>query len=86
MNEHVAPALPADGPLYRTEEEIAAAVGVGDDKWRGAVKTLEQQGLPKRDPLFCNRRYWPAVRAFLDRRHGLSTDFPFPQPDGKEKW
>jgi hypothetical protein len=27
---------------------------------------------PAKDPLFGNKRYWPAVRAFLDARSGLT--------------
>lgn len=65
-------AAPVDvDSLYKTDEEIARLVGVGVDKWRANARVLERQGLPLRDPLFCERRYWPSVRAFLDRRNGL---------------
>lgn len=70
MNEHVALERRRDS-LYRTEEEIAELVGVGIEKWRAIARVLERDGLPKRDALFCDRRYWPAVKAFLDRREGL---------------
>lgn len=59
--------------LYLTDELIAGKLGVSVEKWRANAKALEQSGLPLRDPLFCNRRYWPAVRAFLDRRNGIGA-------------
>jgi hypothetical protein len=66
-----------DAPaLYLTDEQVADRLGIGVDKWRENARVLEPQGLPKRDPLFCRRRYWPAVRAFLDRRNGLATASP----------
>ena len=59
--------------LYRTDEEIAPLVGVGIDKWRALVLVWERTGFPKRDPQVKNKRYWPACRACLDRRNGLSS-------------
>lgn len=78
---------PRDG-LYKTEAEIAALVGVGLDKWRANAAVLEKRGLPRRNPLFCDRRYWPAVRACLDRLEGLGTpSVPvLTTPDGEENW
>jgi hypothetical protein len=29
-------------------------------------------------------RYWPAVKAFFDRRHGLANMLPPPCADGEE--
>lgn len=66
----------AEAELYLTDEEIAERVGVGVDKWRENARVLEPAGLPKRDRLFCGRRYWPAVKAFLDRRNGLGGALP----------
>lgn len=62
-----------DYPLYKTEAEIAALVGVSTTTWRKVAKALKPKGLPSRDPMFANKRYWPAVRRFLDRRAGLSS-------------
>lgn len=56
--------------LYPDEKEIALAV-LGPSRaknWRGLAVVLERGGLPKIDPEF-GARYWPAVKAFLDRRH-----------------
>lgn len=68
--------------LYLSDAEIRKELGVSEDRWRRAKHVLEGQGLPKVDPLM-GGRYWPAVRAFFDRRHGLATVDPA-APDGKE--
>ena len=74
-------------PLFLTDKEIAARLGVGADDWAAIVRTLERSGLPEPDPLFGRRRYWPAVKAFLDARSGLGTPSTGKagfQPDGRE--
>lgn len=41
----------------------------------GADMGLESKyGFPRKQPLFAGRRYWPAVKAWLDKRNGLPTD------------
>ncbi|HZH50297.1 MAG TPA: hypothetical protein VEZ16_00295 [Microvirga sp.] len=74
-------------PLYPTEDQIAQAVlPPGNVKsWDGIAAVLEKRGFPKVDPLF-GGRYWPAVKAFLDRRHGLADATPAKEPDGEENW
>jgi hypothetical protein len=62
--------------LYVSDEELRQRLGVGEDALRVAVKQLERNGFPKKDPLFSKKRYWPAVKAFLDRRNGLSVKAP----------
>lgn len=57
--------------LYLTDAEIADRLMSGDDRvarWKGAAVMLERDGLPRPDPVFGGRRYWPAVRDYLDRR------------------
>ena len=74
-------------PLYPTEAEIGRELfgSVRWSEWRAIAPILERKGLPQIDPLF-GARYWPAVKAFLDRRNGLSTT-PIPSTvDGKENW
>lgn len=71
--------------LYKPEAEIARLVGMTTDEWEATATVLERSGLPQRDPLFGERRYWPAVRAFLDRRAGLMQDARISlSPDGEE--
>jgi hypothetical protein len=72
--------------LYKTEVEIARLLGIGEKRWRAAASILERAGLPQGDPLFAGRRYWPAVKAFLDRRHGLGSSSSSLQPDGEENF
>jgi len=62
--------------LYVSDDEIRQRLGVGEDTLRVAIKQLERNGFPKKDPLFGKKRYWPAVQAFLDRRSGLSMKSP----------
>lgn len=90
MDEHQPRRIAArplrSAPLYLAEGEIAREVGVSCEHWRAAAAVLEKSGLPEPDPLFEGRRYWPAVKAFLDRRHGLGqSSFPS-APDGEENW
>jgi len=64
-------------PLYGSEAEVASMVlGPGRlREWREKAVVLEREGLPKIDPLM-GGRYLPAVRAFLDQRHGLVPRLP----------
>ncbi|MDQ0132618.1 DNA-binding Lrp family transcriptional regulator [Neorhizobium galegae] len=76
--------------LMLTDAEIAERVGLSTDEFRDAVSTLEKAGFPLRDPLFRNRRYWPACQAFMDKRYGLASSFtrrnPAPEKKGVEVW
>lgn len=67
-------ATPAEAScLYPDEQEIARLV-VGAKRireWPGKAAVLERSGLPKVDVMM-GGRYWPAVRAFLDRYHHVS--------------
>ena len=68
-------------PLYVTDGEIANKLGLSHDEWVAATKAL--RGLPPTDPGFKFRRYWPAVKAYLDRRSGLHL-LNAPADDGEE--
>lgn len=57
-------------PLFLTDAEIAARVPMAAPEWVAAAAALERDGLPRRDPLFGDRRCWPAVRDFLLARAG----------------
>ena len=79
-------------PLYPSEDRIVAelygaeAASAMSGGWDGVAKVLERDGLPKRDPLFGNRRFWPAVEAWLRRRNGLASTTGGFAPDGDENW
>lgn len=73
-----------DQPLFVSDTELIRRLGVGEKTARVAIRELERnRGFPKKDALFADKRYWPAVKAFLDRRSGVSLGTPF-VPDGKE--
>lgn len=76
-----------NGALYLPEKAIAQRV-LGSNaaaRWDSLAIVLEREGLPKIDPLM-GGRYWPAVRAFLDNRHGLSNAHIPSTSDGAENW
>jgi hypothetical protein len=83
---------PEDRPPERddfvTDAEIARRWKVSEKTARGAIRQLERVGFPKKDPLFANKRYWPAVKAFIDRRYGLGTAAPSGPSDirSQEDW
>lgn len=74
--------------LYLTEAEQAARVGLPLDEWKEVASTLEKAGFPTPEPLFRGRRYWPACKAFLDRRYQLGSQSLSGTPalDGEERW
>lgn len=73
--------------LYLSEACIAQRVlGTGAKaRWESIAAVWEREGLPRIDPM-TGCRYWPAVRSFLDRRHGLSQAVLPTTVDGAENW
>lgn len=76
------------GALFLTEAQIAERMGLKTDQLKAALPALNKSGFPEPDPLFENRRYWPACQAFLDRRYGLAASSVDANPgvDGEERW
>ena len=65
--------------LFPDEAEIARVV-LGAKRarsWPGLAVVLERRGLPRVDPQF-GGRYWPKVKAFLDRMQHLDQDGSVP--------
>lgn len=59
--------------LYVTDAELVELLGVPKDLVLPSIRQLEdKKNFPKKDPLFGDRRYWPAVRAWLDRHNRLN--------------
>ena len=59
--------------LYVTDAELIRRLGVPERQARAIIQALEQKaGFPKKQALWGNRRYWPAVKAYLDRTNGLN--------------
>lgn len=76
-----------NSPLYLSEAAIADRVLGQNSKarWESVAALWEREGLPRIDPL-TGCRYWPAVRMFLDRRHGLGQGVLPATADGAENW
>lgn len=69
---------------FVTDAEIARRWRVSDKTARIAIRAFEgNPRFPNKDPLFGGKRYWPAVRAFMNARAGLNVEVPQPI-DGEE--
>lgn len=77
--------------LYVTDAELIRRLGVPEKVARVALSVLDgnrSSGFPPKQKLWGDRRYWPAVRAWLDSNNGnmpidaarLATENRTPQP------
>ena len=69
-----------DMPLWVTDEQLIKASGVPADKMKSVIDFLDRQplsGFPKKNPLYGNRRYWPAVLEYW------RVTNPVPTPKGQ---
>jgi hypothetical protein len=77
---------PCPSSLYPRETELARIIlGENAARWPELARVEERAGLPRIDPLY-GGRYWPAVKAYLDNRHGLREHPPAATSDGGENW
>lgn len=56
--------------LYVTDAEIIRRMGVPEKIARDAIRELDRNrfsGFPQKSKLWGDRRYWPAVKAYLDK-------------------
>jgi hypothetical protein len=61
--------------LYLLDSELIRRIGVPEKTMRSMLPALESKfGFPKKQPLFGGRRYWPAVKTWLDKHNGLIVD------------
>lgn len=63
--------------LYVTDAEIIRILGVPEKVARQAIRALDQNRnsqFPKKQALWGDRRYWPAVKLWLDRTGGLKME------------
>ncbi|PQZ26164.1 winged helix-turn-helix domain-containing protein [Ochrobactrum vermis] len=73
--------------LFVSDIEIARSLGISAAAFKSTVIVLERDAFPPKEPLFNDLRYWPAVKAFFDRRHLTSGKDPrYSPPDGEENW
>ncbi|WP_181902991.1 hypothetical protein [Methylovirgula ligni] len=76
----------APDALYLTDDELWQRISPHLTRvaFTKLVLELETRGFPRKDALF-GGRYYPAVRAWLDRRAGIGKDIPA-VVDGQETW
>ena len=61
--------------LYLKDSELIRRLGVPDKVLRPILDTLEKKhGFPRKQALFGGRRYWPAVKLWLDKHNGLIVE------------
>lgn len=75
-------AIDRQDTLYVTDAELIKRMGVPEKVARDAIRALDanpRSGFPKKQELWGKRRYWPAVKAYLDRTSGLTMPAPQPQ-------
>lgn len=60
--------------LWVTDAELIRRMGAPEKVAREALRMLDRDprsGFPKKQKLWGDRRYWPAVRRYLDKTAGL---------------
>lgn len=65
--------------LYLTDAELIRRMGVPEKIGRAMLSAYDRnpaKGFPRKQELFGGRRYWPAVKAFLDAANGLKVEVP----------
>lgn len=73
-----------DEGLFPSEAVIARRLSQTPADWKARAVLLERQGLPRIDPMM-GGRYWPAVLAWFNKRHGIASLGPSSQ-DGTENY
>jgi hypothetical protein len=66
--------------LWVTDAEMIRRLVVPEKAARPAIKMLDRMDptFPKKQPLWGDRRYWPAVRFWFDIRYGATSLPPSP--------
>ena len=65
--------------LWVTDAELIRRLGVPDKIAREALRMLDRDprsGFPKKQKLWGERRYWPAIVAYLDHTQGSIIQAP----------
>lgn len=55
--------------LFLTDAEVGAKLNIPTVEIKAAMIVFERRGFPPKDPEFGDRRYWPAIKEWLDRRY-----------------
>lgn len=64
--------------LWLTDAELVRRMGVPEQQAREALRMLDSKpsGFPKKQKLWGDRRYWPAVKAYFDTHYGAMVEPP----------
>lgn len=65
--------------LYITDAEMIRRMGVPEKIARQTIRSLDRNPrtrFPQKSDIWGGRRYWPAVRAWLDQTNGTKIDRP----------
>jgi hypothetical protein len=60
--------------LWITDAELIRRIGVPEKSARSRLHFLDakpQYQFPRKNPMWGNRRYWPAVKAYFDKNQGM---------------
>lgn len=60
--------------LWITDAELIRRSGVPEKKMRPVLRMLDsdpRSGFPKKNKLYGERRYWPAIQAYWAKTNGL---------------
>lgn len=71
--------------LYVTDAELIRRLGVPENIAYATLRELDRDpgnGFPQKQKIWGGRRYWPAVRAYLDRTSGLTIGTSLPPQRG----
>jgi len=72
--------------LWITDAELIRRIGVPEKTARETLRELDRKasGFPRKQKLWGDRRYWPAVKAYFDRQQGVKVDDQ--QPPRRERY
>lgn len=57
--------------LWVTDAELIRRIGVPEKKAREALRMAEaKDGFPRKQKMWGDRRYWPAVKVYFDNLYG----------------
>lgn len=64
--------------LWVTDAELIRRMGVPEKIARETLRMLDTKpsGFPRKQKLWGDRRYWPAVAAYFDKQYGLKVADP----------
>jgi hypothetical protein len=62
--------------LWVLDSELIRRLGVPEKLGYETLRMLDAKatGFPRKEKLWGDRRYWPAVRDYFDRQHGLKVE------------